>query len=218
MSGKLEDLIDKAASELARDVKPVKRLPAPWLSALGIAGGALIVAFSILAMLSGVRGDVSAIFSERSYLLNDLGLVAIVLLSSLSLARARIPGASARVDIGLAVFSGLFTIALFALGQRVGSEGPLDTIATGYHCSEHVATLALPLLGFGAWFLLRGAPVSYWRAAIGLSGFAVACGALVLPLACRYGDPMHLMLSHLWVPLLPIVVVSVLAARRLLRW
>ena len=218
MSSKLDDLIEKAASELARDVKPVKRLPSPWLSALGIAGLALIVAFSILAMLSGVRGDVSAIFSERSYVLNDLGLVVIVLLSSLSIARARVPGANAKIDVALAVFLGVFTIGLFALGQRVGSDGPLGTIATGYHCSEHVAALALPLIGFGAWFLLRGAPVSPWRAAIGISGFAVACGALVLPLACRYGDPMHLMLSHLWVPLVPILIVSILAGRRLLRW
>jgi hypothetical protein len=188
--------LDQLMETLVADLEPVKPLHAmgivPWL----IIG--LVLAHMIVVAATGMRADLSQIWSSDFFLIRGAMMVGLLVLASWTAVRLVQPGRSApspwipvALSFGLPLVIGGLAALDGDLAERLFPE-------TGIHCLQWVVTGALPVVVAMTLWMKRGAALSPTRVAwmIGLAGGLG--GALAYTWHCPSTDPFYV---AFWYPL-----------------
>jgi hypothetical protein len=183
---------------VARDLRPVRPLLAPWQRLLLVVPAALLI-FAAGPSGYGLRGDLSQIGPWLAWGGSLVQLAGALLLIALALREAvpadTAPGSSARILL----LAGTAFIVLLGLVTNVVSPEPfarVETFFDWYYCWRGAVLVGMPLLLVVIVLLMRGLVMRPLLAGA-LAGMGV--GAAVdggWRLSCNYSNPTHVLGSH----------------------
>lgn len=202
---------------LSADLRPVKRLRAPWLQTLlmGLAGAGLVAGGAFF--FSHLRPDAAAQLKQPEFLIETGAMLAAGLLSAAAAAALSIPDAGKR---NTALFSLLAATTLWlALGLHQLSTSSFQGDPVGiaaYQCAIDLGLLSLLPLAAAALLLRR----SLWFQP-GLAGYAIflsmiSLAAVGMRLLCSIEGEEHLLFWHV-LPVMTLGASGILAGKIILR-
>jgi len=191
--------------ELARDVPPVRRIPA-----LRTAAAVVLAAWAIaVAALWALRSSPAPLlrdipWDDGFYLAVLLGLAALAVGATLAALAGAVPGrerargaSSGAALLGITLAAGAAVAAVLVTGSR-----SIEELAGSAACIRHAAALAvLPALA-AARFLARGAARSPVLCGVAAVTGAVGLGSVVVHASCRAGAALHVLVGHALAPAL----------------
>jgi hypothetical protein len=202
---------EEIVRSLARDLKPVRRLPSvEWRTLFWAAFAVLCMSIETYAL--GARSDLSGKFRDPTYLLQGALLLLIFVLSARSAFRMSVPGDERSVGTRLPPIAGLVIwVGLVSAGH------PPESVpaSTGWSCVARMSCLALAPTVAVLFMLRKAAPLrpgwTGWFALLSASSLAIL-GTQIL---CANDDPRHVFLWHFG-PLLGAALVGIHLGRWLL--
>lgn len=191
-----EEASQRLIRELAADLEPVEAFPRlRVLLASTVAMWAALVATVLIVL--GPRMDLSLVLSSNSaYGGVALGLLLAGICGSLAAFAAAVPGReSLRLGALAAAVSGVSVAGVLCLRAPSGTA-PIEPLAD-LVCMGYAALLAVPLVSFISYRVVRGWVQEPQRVAVLALFGAVAMGALIVHLICPAGASTHFLTAHL---------------------
>lgn len=205
---------DELIDQLARDAKPVVRLPSAghqfvqWLAFS-------LVYVGVVMFFYGVRNDLDSVLRDPMFVIHTLLLGVLGVIAGFSALQISVPDRTlSKPLVGCIV--ALTGLSLFLISFQTCTT-PGCEAGHGFACSFHIFILGMAPVIALALMVKRAAPSQrVWSGALmGLSMIGLSASALQF--ACGNSDPLHLLVWH-WLPGFVFVAAGVGVASRLFRW
>lgn len=200
---------------LARDLKPVRPLPAPHLRALVFAGLTAALVVLALVVLGGPRTEWPASMAAEALLMASAGLAAAAAAFRLAVPDTRIrPATLALLSYAVTVWATLIVHA-FTMMPEGGMRAELAETGSVACVIGLLAMTSIPL-SLAMMMVWRASPV--WRGLAGAMAWLAAAsfGAAGMRFLCANDGIGHLLLWH-FMPVLALAALGTLAGRLLLK-
>jgi hypothetical protein len=207
---------ERVAEELARDLRPVRRVLSPGArTAVWLGLEALVLGY-VLAVEA--RPDVGALFTMPGFVLEFVGFVAAAAALAMLAFRSGVPGARpGGVVRALAVVT-VTVAAVHVLTLPFRTDRALAAFLAGRACAVHMALLAVVPWLVMLLALRRAAPFRGARSGALAAGAATLMAFAFMRLSCPSQDMLHIVTWH-GLPILAALVVSAVVGRLWLpRW
>lgn len=206
-------------ANLARDLKPVRRLPGAGGMTTYLVCVMLLPAIAVTPLL-GMRHDLTHRILQPWALLVTLLLVLACTSAAYSMGqlarparRAKLGGAGAALVLWLAVLA----LVLWRT-PWFDTEPWLKWLGEGLYCTARTILVSLAPILFGVWLVRRGATTRPATAGAILGFAAASLGALVLHWTCDLDEPSHVLFWHYMVPAAILSYATSRLCRMRLRW
>jgi hypothetical protein len=193
-----DETFQRIRSEIAHDMRPVRRLSSGWLRALFVLPYALL-ALVLLLLVTGLRSDSQDLGLEVLWGLGFLQLLSAYLIFSVALRQA-VPGDAVNPKFWLAS-PALALLVPMVVAIWTYMESPLEipaerVLGYGLACFSLTSLLGVLPLVIGLWLLSRGLPLRPRVAGLltGLGGGLLA--EAVYRMHCPYSHLSHVLPWH----------------------
>lgn len=212
---------DKLILSLTKDLKPVRRVPAPLAGAVLLSVVAAGLVFFALLGLGGPRADWLEMSRHMPFMADSVIMFAAGALAAFAACRLAVPDTRVRGTVVGALF--LATSAWVYLCGRAflgvtagGMQAALLSFADSAECILGLAVLIAAPLILAFFVMTRAAPV--WR---GWAGYAAVLsvssfGALGMRFLCQNENTPHLLLGH-FLPVILFFVSGIFLGKTILR-
>ncbi|MDE1153818.1 MAG: DUF1109 domain-containing protein [Micavibrio sp.] len=207
---------DDLINQLASNLKPVRRLPAPLVRVLYVLGlTALVLAAAISLLTHGLRPDIATMLGRTGYLSQNLSFLAAGICAALAAFRLSVPDVKIRPATYAFIFAAtaIWLVHIIALSF----EGGLDGVDVGQrNCLTDLSLFMVVPLAATTFMLTRGAPV--WRGWAGYS-MVLAIGsfcAIGMRFLCPNDQPAHLLVWH-FMPVMVFALAGIALGKILLK-